>query len=498
MMKRNEQNDLITDILLASVRYADRPSMVIEDTVYTYARLFEKVWSICARIRSVKYDVVGIMAENTLDTYASLLAVLLAGKTYVILHPSYPDSRNLQVIRQAGIEVLLHGASVQVGFAISEGVECICTSDEAMPVLPEPYYMSHADTDAYIIFTSGSTGEPKGVPVSRSSLNAFYAAYSNLGWELDENDRMLQMFELTFDVSVVSFLYPLTLGACIYTVPSTGLKYLNVIDVMERYGLTFAAVAPSVLRLSRPYFHEISLPALKYLVVTAEASDVNLISEFRRCIPNASVVNLYGPTEATIYCTAYTVPAHDCKHHNGMVAIGKPFHKVEAVITSEDGCPLPVGKVGELWVGGPQVMAGYWKNPQKSAECLVTASDGKVYYRTGDLCYRDTDGDILYCGRKDTQVKIQGFRIELGEIEYRVKQYYDNKTNAVVLPLYEEDGHCSLHLVLERPSGDTSGLERFLQEELPPYMLPRRIHFMNSFPLNASSKIDRKKILQLI
>ena len=159
---------------------------------------------------------------------------------------------------------------------------------------------------------------------------------------------------------------------------------------------------------------------------------------------------------------------------------------------------MPSGQTGELWVGGAQVMAGYWKNPQKSAECLVATADGKVYYRTGDLCYQDADGDIFYCGRKDTQVKVQGFRIELAEIEYRVKQYYDNKTNAVVIPLYEEDGHCNLHLVLERPSGDTAALEQFLQNELPPYMLPRRIHFMNSFPLNASSKTDRKKIMQLI
>ena len=116
---------------------------------------------------------------------------------------------------------------------------------------------------------------------------------------------MLQMFELTFDVSIVSFLYPLTLGACIYTVSPEGVKYINVIETLEKYDLTFAAVAPSLLQLLRPYFPEIHLPALRYLVVTAEASDAELLDAFRKCVPNASFINLYGPTEGTIYCTAY-------------------------------------------------------------------------------------------------------------------------------------------------------------------------------------------------
>ena len=114
---------------------------------------------------------------------------------------------------------------------------------------------------------------------------------------------MLQMFELTFDVSIVSFLYPLTIGACVYTVSPEGVKYINVIETLEKYNLTFAAVAPSLLQLLLPYFSEIQLPELKYLVVTAEASDVELLSAFRSCAPNASFVNLYGPTEGTIYCT---------------------------------------------------------------------------------------------------------------------------------------------------------------------------------------------------
>lgn len=490
--------NLVTDIVAASSKHVERPAMVIEETTYTYRQLFERVWSIQQRLFGVGNDIVGIVAGNDLETYASILAVLMTGKTYVVLHPDYPEERNRRIALLAGIGLLLHSKRMNTSW-LPQGVERICTSRIKPRGQMPPFYFIAADKPAYIIFTSGSTGEPKGVPISYCNLDAFYAAYRRLEWNLGETDRMLQMFELTFDVSVVSFLYPLTLGACIYTVPQGGMKYLNVLDIMERHRLTFAAVAPSVLRLSRGYFSEIRLPELRYLIVTAEATDVSLLAEFRPCIPNATVVNLYGPTEATIYCTSYTVPVEGGKHHNGMAAIGKPFSDMTVVITDEAGNILPAGKTGELWISGPQVMQGYWNAPEKSGECFVQTTDRKLFYRTGDLCQMDNEGDLIYCGRKDTQIKIQGFRVELGEIEYCAKAFYQQACNAIVLPVYGEGGTCELHLVVERDEADEGhGLEFYLQRHLPPYMQPRCIHFLPRFPLNGSNKTDKKKILELI
>ena len=252
----------------------------------------------------------------------------------------------------------------------------------------------------------------------------------------------------------------------------------------------------NALRLARPYFHELSFPDLRYLVVTAEASDADLLEAFRPCIPHAEIINLYGPTEATIYCTRYTVPAHGCKQHNGMVAIGKTFAEMKAVIVGEDGQPLPTDTTGELWLSGPQLMTGYWQQPELTAQCFVRR-DGRLYYRTGDLCRRDADGDLIYCGRKDNQVKIQGFRIELGEIEHCAKEFYAHRCNAVVLALQGEGG-CEQHLVVERAPEDTASLMQHLQSRLPAYMLPKRIHVLPVFPLNKSNKTDRPRIRQLI
>ena len=492
------KKDIISDILGAIRHYPNNNAFVIEDVHYTYAQLGCKIGGIMSLLSEIQEERIGIVAENSIEAYASILATLMSGRTYVILHPSYPESRNLKIADLAGLRTILYTGNFGLDAFREKGIVMIDSSVSREQSLPEMLSSANPETNAYIIFTSGSTNEPKGVPITRANLNAFYSAYAQLGWKLDEHDRMLQMFELTFDVSVVSLLYPLTLGACIYTVGYRDVKHIKVFDLLETYELTFAAVTPSLLQLLSPYFSEISLPALRYLVVTAEASQVELLEQFRVSAPNAEFVNLYGPTEATIYCTYYKVPSKESKHYNGMVAVGRPFNGIEALITDEDGTPLPSGKMGELWISGDQVMKGYMDDPEKSAAALVQLPNGKIYYKTGDLCILDSDGDIIYCGRKDYQVKIQGFRIELSEIEYTAKQFFENSCNVVVIPAMHEGINSELHMVIETSKLEESELQGYLKEKLPHYMLPNRIHCIPQFPVSNSNKIDRKKIAQLI
>lgn len=496
LTKKNILHDILSSILL----HSERTAFVIEGESYTYGQLGDKTGGIMARLSTVEEETIGIVAENCFETYASLLAVLFSGKTYVMLHPSYPFERNLNIARLGGIKTVLRSENKTLFDLSQAGINCIDTRS----IAGRSVQLKEVDslTPAYLIFTSGSTGEPKGVPITRSNLNAFYDGYSQLGWQLSAEDRMLQMFELTFDVSIVSTLYPLTVGAAVYTVGYGEVKHLKVIELLEEQQLTFAAVTPSLLQLLSDYFDEIRLPALRYLVVTAEASQVDLLQRFRPSAPNAEFVNLYGPTEATIYCTCYKLPMETskCKQHNGMLAIGRPFEGIEVKIADENGQPLPLGEVGELWVTGEQVMCGYHNNPLKSAEALIwvaeDACSGNLYYKTGDLCYQDEEGDIIYCGRKDSQVKMQGFRIELSEIEYTAKQFFNPPRQVVVLPLLR-NGLCSeLHLAVEAERCDTEKLSNYLHSKLPHYMLPKAIHCIRSFPVTNSHKIDRKEILK--
>lgn len=499
-MERERENILLK-ILDTCKDYSKCQSFFIEGVSYSYADLMSRVRGIYSLIESSACQEVGIVGENRIETYASVLATLLSGKTYVILHPLYPAARNRKIADASGIQLLLYAGDGLSDECCSNNVRKQCTvgiNNENLSLISRDSVASIQQTNnAYIMFTSGSTGEPKGVPISYSNLNAFYNAYKELGWQLDETDRMLQVFELTFDLSVVSTLYPLTIGASVYTVGQGDMKYTKVFELLEEEHLTFAAVPSSLLQFLSPYFNEINLPELKYVGLAAEAAYVTLIERFMKCAPNAKFFDLYGPTETTIYCTSYPIPANGCKHHNGMISIGKPFKGIQVLLRDENGKMIPEGEEGELWVSGEQVMKGYWHDEKRSAEVLVNV-DGTIYYKTGDLCKFDADGDIIYCGRKDSQVKIQGFRVELSEIEYAAKHFYADAVAVVAIPLYDAERNCTIHLVVESSDKQTASLLDYLKTYLPSYMMPKQIHFMDKFPLNASNKIDRKLIATTI
>ncbi len=486
--------NILEDIYNCINTYSEKDAFFIQGNSYSYKELGETISKI-APILNCNNKCIGIIESDDIETYASILAVLFTSNTYVILNPHNPLARNERIISSTSIELILSKENNSLYRGLKESHNCILSSELniSMPLsLTEP----KENDIAYILFTSGSTGTPKGVPISYSNLNTFYEGYSSLGFQLGSEDRMLQMFDLSFDVSVVSTLYPLSIGASVYTVPLDAVKYTAVYEMLEDERITFAAIPPSILTLLRAYFSEISLPDLKYLILTAEASLVEIIQEFVPSVPNAQIVNLYGPSEGTIYCSSYFLNENNIKDYNGMLAIGKIFPNMNAKIISDNNEILSNGEKGELCISGEQVMNAYWQDVEKTDQAFVFIEE-KKYYRTGDLCYKDQDGDILYCGRKDHQVQLNGFRVELSEIEHFVRQVHTNG-NCVVLPVSNDKGSLELHLIVEYYMGDDSDLFKILKENLPSYMQPKSIHKLGEFPLNTSGKIDRPKLKLMI
>lgn len=472
-------------------RYGECNAFCINGKYYSYNDFWEEITRIRSTLlnKRIASQRIGLVVNDDLDTYSSIFALWFEGASYVPLYPNQSSERNHEIIQQSGIELILNSKenAKSRSFTSMEGQK-----------LSEPYAIVDDNSLAYILFTSGSTGIPKGVQVSRRNLAQFVQSFWQTGIILESTDRCLQCFDLTFDVSVQSFLLPLLRGACVYTVPQDQIKYSYVSGLLEDYQLTFGAMAPSMIRYLRPYFNQIRSTSLRYCIMTAEASPVELIKEWSDCIPNAEIFNFYGPTEATIYCTYHKFQREKInKHLNGMMSIGKPMKGITAVVINDAMEVLPTNQKGELCISGDQVTSGYWGNTSKNKEVFFEMNHlGSLtrFYKTGDCCYFDEDGDIMLIGRLDHQVKIQGYRIELGEIEYHSRTLLSG-LNAIAVTYINQLGNTEIALFIECETIEESELREYLKKKLPNYMIPSKLIAKRRFPINSSGKVDRLMLI---
>ncbi|WP_025663543.1 AMP-binding protein [Aquimarina megaterium] len=491
--------NLVFDIQKSIENNYNNNAFYFGDTYYSYKDFAQVISDIRKEIQSsIKENEIniGLITNDDVQTYASIIALWMEGKAYVPLNPEFPISRNSTVIDQADIKTILDSSETKVftEFNVILTKKCDTSEIDLTPVEVTK------DDLGYIFFTSGTTGTPKGVPITFENLSGFMDAFWELNYTITDTDRCLQMFELTFDLSVVSYLAPILKGACIYTIPKDEIKYSYIFELMEDHELTFALMVPSILHYLRPYFDEIDCPAMKYSLFCGEALPLDVTEEWSKCVPNATIANVYGPTECTIFCTDYTyIRKGDNKTHNGVLTIGKDMKNTKTIIVDDDNNEVREGENGELCLSGIQLTPGYWKNEKKNKEVFFTKKYGGEktrFYRTGDLCTVDSDGDILYLGRVDFQAKIQGFRVELSEIEFHAKAALD-KLNVVAIAFTNSIQNTEIGLVIEATEFETKQLLDDLKTKLPQYMVPTQIKFINSFPLNTNGKTDRKKLNKL-
>ncbi|WP_281986076.1 AMP-binding protein [Aquimarina aggregata] len=491
--------NLLLDIQEAIEKNDTQNAFYFGDTFYTYKEFAQVISNIRKGIQdhiSENDSTVGLITNDDIETYASIIALWLEGKAYVPLNPEFPESRNHTVIKQAEINSILDSSTDKV-FDQFKTIQSNTLDIAEINLTPRQIGSNEL---AYIFFTSGTTGTPKGVPITFGNLSGFIDAFWDLGYEITNKDRCLQMFELTFDLSVMSYLGPILKGACIYTIPKDEIKYSYIFELMEDHELTFALMVPSILHYLRPYFDEINCPAMKFSLFCGEALPLDVTQEWSQCIPNATIANVYGPTECTIFCTDYTYKRDsENKTYNGVLTIGKDMKNTTTIIVDEDNNEVGIGEKGELCLSGAQLTPGYWKNEEKNKEVFFDKEhEGKKvrFYRTGDLCTVDDQGDILYLGRVDFQAKIQGFRVELSEIEFHAKAVLDKK-NSVAVAFTNSIHNTEIGLVIESTAFDTKQLIEDLKNRLPQYMIPTQIRFIDSFPLNTNGKTDRKKLKEM-
>lgn len=486
---------ILSELSKVICRYRCLYAFYIAGKNYTYVQFAQRISAIREKIHDLQSDeqVFALAIHDELDTYASIFALWMEGKAYVPLHPNQPLERNLNIIEQVGLSNVLDSADTSVfanhSLNVMHTSQYIYTSDYL-----DNWVEISDDALAYILFTSGSTGVPKGVQITRGNVAAFMDSFWKTGIKITEEDRCLQVFDLTFDVSVQSYLVALTRGACVYTVPYGQVKYLYAASLIQEHKITFGAMAPSMLTYLRPYFDEFDADSMRITILTAEACPVDLMEDWYKCAKNTEIYDFYGPTEATIYCTYYKLTrGGNNLSLNGIISIGKPLANVQAIIIREDGMLVDGQEKGELCIAGEQITPGYWNNREKN-ESSFFVHDEVRYYHTGDLCYWEETGNIMYSGRIDQQAKIQGFRVELGEIEHHAREFYNKDYRVVAIAFDNAQKLTEIALFVESADQDAQALLAHLRSKMPHYMIPSRIIYEPTFPLNKSEKIDRNTL----
>jgi len=516
-MRFNEE--ILVPVSESICKFADRNAFYINGVYYTYRQFAERILAIRSAIRRLEdaslqvrgvrqEQIWGLAIQDNLDTYASIFALWMEGKCYVPLHPSWPADRIASIIDQIGCSNVIisenNALLTEIGGSLTviDVSKVNNTNDHPSftngTSIRNDFVETSEDDLAYILFTSGSTGVPKGVQLTRGNIAAFMDSFWKTGITIDKTDRCMQVFDLTFDVSVQSYLVALTRGACCYTVPYGQIKYLYAASLIQEQGITFGAMAPSMLTYLRPYFDEFDASSMKSCILTAEACPVDLMEDWYKCAKNTEIYDFYGPTEATIYCTYYKlIRGGQNLSLNGIISIGKPMANVQAIIIDEEGNIIPeksgAEHKGELCVAGHQVTPGYWNNAEKNASSFFM-KDGIRYYHTGDLTYWDESGNIMYSGRIDQQAKIQGFRVELGEIEYHAREYYNKDRRVMAIAFQNEKNLTEIAMFIESQQEDTKAMVEYLRSKMPHYMIPTRFVFLQEFPLNKSEKVDRNAL----
>ncbi|WP_246359938.1 non-ribosomal peptide synthetase [Stakelama sediminis] len=427
----------------------------------------------------------GLCLERSFDQIIAALAAWKAGASYLPLDPAWPDARLRMIAREAECALILgradtvgrlSGADVNVKLLDWDAVEK-ASGVPAIPMDPDPL--------AYVIYTSGTTGKPKGVEITQANLSHLVAWHNN-AFGVTARDRGSHLAGLGFDAAVWEVWPYLAAGASVVLAP----EEVRTSDSLLRawllvQGVTVAFVPTQLAQdLIRDDWARGS--GFRYLLTGAD----RLVD---RPAPNLSfqLINNYGPTECTVVSTsAMTPPGGD---GSGLPPIGRPIGQTVIRILDKDGKPVEIGAQGEIFIGGPQVARGYRGQPDLTAERFVTI-EGERFYRTGDIGACRDDGQFTFHGRVDDQAKVRGHRVEPEETASIIREHPAVRSAAVVAAPAADGGDMLVGYIVADEEVSAEALRKYLGETLPEYMIPSAFVRMDSLPLTANGKLDRKAL----
>jgi amino acid adenylation domain-containing protein len=504
-------------VLETARAYPDRPALWARGETLTYDELIQRAGSMAtllARNAIGADDRVAILSERTTTAYAAIVATLINGSAYVPLNPRFPAQRNRQILESSGARALICSEAQRAMLDEIGG----SLPDLEMVILPESGSASPIDvrqllaTDlmpidintrfncevapgdlAYLFFTSGTTGVPKGVPITNGNVLAYLRGIRST-CDVGPEDRLLQVVDLTFDLSVHDMFLAWTSGASLFSAPENA-TLLGSRFVAE-HDITFWLSVPSAAALIKQagLLDAGCMPSLRYTFFCGEALTGPVAEAWAAAAPNSTVINIYGPTEATVAFSAFRYEPGQAEPP-AVVSLGHPFPEQEMGLFDSAGHPRE-DDTGEICLSGSQVTSGYWDAPQLTAERFFEAQ-GRRWYRTGDLGRYVPGEGFSYLGRADRQVKIRGYRMELQEVEAAVRKATGCDVAAVLpWPIAESGSVLGCIAFVVGPEVPATALEQ-CRELLPEYAVPSSILTVNEMPLSANGKVDYRALADL-
>jgi amino acid adenylation domain-containing protein len=441
-------------------------------------------------------DRVAICVERGLSMVVGLLAILKAGGAYVPVDPGYPaerirhmlsDSAPLAVLMHSATREVVHGTPVQL-------VDLDQPCWEAQPISNPRVAALNASHLAYVIYTSGSTGQPKGVMVEhRNVVNL--VRWSQRLCHLPGKGAVLHKTPVSFDASVWELFWPLCSGLRLVLARPHGQRDPHYLaQLIEAQQVSVVQFVPALLQQFLEAPASARCTSLSDIVCGGGELTQALAAQVRERLPGVRLHNVYGPTETTVDCSAWTLePGADLPH--GALPIGTAIDNTRLYVLDHYDQPVPWGVVGHLHIGGAGVARGYLGLPEQQAERFIASPfvDGDRLYRSGDMVRQREDGNLVFLGRNDHQVKIRGLRIEPGEIEACLVRV-PGVREAVVLAYDAPASGPRLVAYLTGEPPEADSLRQALLHDLPEYMLPAQYIHLDQLPLTPNGKLDRKAL----